>query len=71
MGGIFLSDSEEDELYVLLKPREAGLPEALKDLLRRVERSLYARLDNRGNRAAVRAFFVKSLISCCVSAIFR
>ncbi|MGO9412980.1 MAG: hypothetical protein ACLQCB_19805 [Spirochaetia bacterium] len=44
MGGIFLSDSEEDELYVLLKPREAGLPEALKDLLRRVERSLYARL---------------------------
>lgn len=43
MGGIFLSDSEEDELYVLLKPREAGLPEALKDLLRRVERSLYAR----------------------------
>jgi hypothetical protein len=44
MGTVFLSDSEEDELYVLLKPREAGLPEGLKDLLRRVERSLYARL---------------------------
>jgi hypothetical protein len=44
MGNVFLSDSEEDELYVLLKPREAGLSEGLKDLLRRVERSLYARL---------------------------
>jgi hypothetical protein len=44
MGTVFLSDSEEDELYVLLKPREAELAEALRDLLRRVERSLYARL---------------------------
>jgi hypothetical protein len=44
MGGILLSDSEENELYVLLKPREAGLVEALRELLRRVERSLYGRL---------------------------
>lgn len=44
MGGTYLSDSEENELYVLLKPRETGLPEPLRDLLRRVERSLYERL---------------------------
>ncbi len=44
MGEILLSDSEENELYVLLKPREAGLVNALRELLRRVERSLYGRL---------------------------
>jgi hypothetical protein len=44
MAGILLSDSEENELYVLLKPREAGLAEALRELLRKVERSLYQRL---------------------------
>jgi hypothetical protein len=44
MSGILLSDSEENELYVLLKPQETGLPEALKGLLRRVEQSLYGRL---------------------------
>ncbi len=44
MSGILLSDAEENELYVLLKPREAGLPRPLADLLRRVERSLYQRL---------------------------
>ncbi len=44
MGGIFLSDSEENELYVMLKPRESDLPEPLKVLLRRVEKSLYQRM---------------------------
>ena len=44
MGGILLSDNDETELYVLLKPREAGLPQTLRDLLRRVERSLYGRM---------------------------
>jgi len=44
MGGILLSDNEENELYVMLKPREADLPEPLKVLLRRVERSLYQRM---------------------------
>ncbi len=44
MAGILLSDIEENELYVVLKPREAGLAEVLRDLLRRVERSLYQRL---------------------------
>lgn len=44
MAGIFLSDNEENELYVLLKPKEAGLGEELRELLRRVERSLYQRL---------------------------
>ena len=44
MSGTFLSDDEENELYVLLKPREDGLSASLRDLLRRVERSLYQRL---------------------------
>jgi hypothetical protein len=44
MSGIVLSDSEENELYALLKPRETVLPGVLGDLLRRVERSLYQRL---------------------------
>ena len=44
MGGILLSDNDETQLYVLLKPREAGLPQTLRDLLRRVERSLYGRM---------------------------
>lgn len=44
MGGILLSDTEENELYVMLKPREAELPEPLKVLLRRVEKSLYERM---------------------------
>ncbi|MGA2614975.1 MAG: hypothetical protein ABSG38_16180 [Spirochaetia bacterium] len=44
MSATLLSDKEESELFVLLKPREAKLPEPLKDLLRRIERSLYQRL---------------------------
>jgi len=44
MSGISLSDREEDELFVVLKPREIELAEPLADLLRRIERSLYQRL---------------------------
>jgi hypothetical protein len=44
MSGIFLTEREESELFVLLKPHESTLPEALRDLLHRVERSLYSRL---------------------------
>ncbi|HVP19768.1 MAG TPA: hypothetical protein VMU36_12290 [Spirochaetia bacterium] len=44
MSGLELSDSEEIELYVLLKPREAALQAALAGLLRRIERSLYQRM---------------------------
>ncbi len=44
MSGLLLSDDEEVELYVLLKPREAGLLRPLADLLRRIEHSLYQRL---------------------------
>ncbi len=44
MAGIVLTDEEENELYILLKPREAGLAEVLRELLRKVERSLYQRL---------------------------
>lgn len=39
-----LTDAEIEELYVLLKPREDALPEALAGLLARLERSLYDRL---------------------------
>ncbi len=44
MSEVILSPHEENELYVLLKPREAGLPGALADLLRRLEKSLFDRL---------------------------
>ena len=44
MGGIELSDGEEIELYVLLKPRETSLAAPLAGLLRRIERSLYQRM---------------------------
>jgi len=44
MGGLELSDNEEIELYVLLKPREAILSADLAGLLRRIERSLYQRM---------------------------
>ena len=39
-----LSEKEEEELYVLLKPREAELVEPLPGLLRRIEKSLFERL---------------------------
>jgi hypothetical protein len=39
-----LTDEEEQELYVLMKPREERLTAALAALLRRLENALYARL---------------------------
>lgn len=44
MSGIELSDGEEIELYVLLKPGETSLTAPLISLLRRIERSLYQRM---------------------------
>jgi hypothetical protein len=41
---VTLSGGEEEELYVLLKPREGALSAALHDLLRRIERALFERL---------------------------
>jgi len=42
--GIVLSDPEQEEIYVLLKPREDSLPEPLEEVLRKVERALFQRL---------------------------
>lgn len=44
MSELILSGSEEIELYVLLKPREAALEEPLSGLLRRIEKSLFDRM---------------------------
>jgi len=44
MSGLALSDSEETELYILLKPQEGRLDPALVQLLRRLEKSLYEKL---------------------------
>jgi hypothetical protein len=44
MSGVVLSEEEEKELYVVLKPREGGLTEPLDELLRRVEQALFRRL---------------------------
>ena len=43
MSGIILRDKEEEEIYVVLKPREGSLPSSLDELLRRVEQSLFRR----------------------------
>jgi hypothetical protein len=39
-----LTDEEEKEVYVLLKRREGDLSRPLVGLMRRLEKSLYARL---------------------------
>jgi hypothetical protein len=44
MSGVVLSNDEERELYVILKPRESALQGQLEELLRRIERSLFSRL---------------------------
>jgi hypothetical protein len=41
---ILLTARDEEELYILLKPRESGLPPQLDDLLRRIEKALFDRL---------------------------
>jgi hypothetical protein len=42
--GVLLTAREEEELYILLKPRESGLSAPLEDLLRRIEKALFDRL---------------------------
>lgn len=44
MSDIPLTDTEIEDLYVVLKPLEDHLPESLASLLARLERSLYDRL---------------------------
>jgi len=44
VSGVLLTEEDEKELYVILKPMEGGLAEPLDALLRRVERSLFGRL---------------------------
>ena len=44
MNGVQLTDEEECELYVILKPREETLPVPLAALLDRLEKALYERL---------------------------
>jgi hypothetical protein len=41
---VVLSEKEVEELYVLLRPRETELDEALQGLLQRIEKSLFERL---------------------------
>ena len=42
--GVVLSSDEENELYIILKPRESALQGSLDSLLRRIEKSLFSRL---------------------------
>ncbi len=42
--GVALTEKEEEELYVILKPREPDLEEPLQGLLQRIEKSLFQRL---------------------------
>ena len=44
MSAVELSAREEEELYIVLKPRESAVPKPLQDLLRRIEKSLFSRL---------------------------
>jgi hypothetical protein len=44
VSGVVLSEEEEKELYVVLKPREGVLTGPLDELLRRVEQALFSRL---------------------------
>jgi hypothetical protein len=41
---VVLGPQEEEELYIVLKPREGLLSEPLEELLRRVEKALFDRL---------------------------
>lgn len=44
MSGVVLSADEEQELYVLLKPREGGMDGILEGLLQRIEKGLFSRM---------------------------
>ena len=44
MSDVILTQREQEELYVLLKPREETLGELLEEVLRRIEKALFERL---------------------------
>jgi hypothetical protein len=44
LSGVSLSEEEQEQLYVLLKPLEARLDSQLAAVLGRIEKSLFARL---------------------------
>jgi hypothetical protein len=44
VSGVVLSNEEEEELYVMLKPSEMELGESLGSFLRRIEKALFDRL---------------------------
>ena len=44
MSLVTLDPREQEELYVVLKPRESELPPAAGGVLRRIERELFQRL---------------------------
>lgn len=44
MSGVLLTARDEEELYVLLKPRENIQQGTLDDLLQRIEKALFDRL---------------------------
>ena len=45
MKEVALTEKEVEELYVLLKPRETDLEEPLQGLLKRIEKSLFERMN--------------------------
>jgi hypothetical protein len=44
LNAVTLDPREQEELYVVLKPRESDLPPVLGRVLRRIERELFQRL---------------------------
>ena len=44
MNQVILDPQEQEELYVVLKPRESALPHVLSSLLRKIEKELFQRL---------------------------
>lgn len=44
MNQMSIDPREQEELYVVLKPRESGLPQVLSRLLRRIETELFQRM---------------------------
>ncbi len=44
MSGVQITEREQEELYVILKPRETEIGAPLEALLRRVEKALFERL---------------------------
>ena len=44
MNLVTIDPREQEELYVVLKPRETALPHVLSGLLRKIEKELFQRL---------------------------